>query len=353
MSSKRLLLVCALAACVSWASVARSEEPLPRLVEVEILGEDDEASRLEATLRELLGRVDLVLVRVPASEHGPLLSHATIDLRSSAVARIVVVAGRDNHVIMERDLVRNATPSVAREEIAHAVTTAVEAELLEREAPPAPPPPPVAEPERPPPPPAPTPAEPPSRSDVAAQSKVTVDVTTIAAVGPIAAESGIAPRVGGGFIVALGSKLRPAIGVSAAYAPAFDAGDGIVASRVSFVGVRMMPSIELLRGSRLALDVGVGGGLDVLSVSPRSDVLPTSAMRSSTTHVDPIVSSMVTLRVRLVPSVTLLASAGADFDLLTRAYVVDHGWRQEDIFTPWRVRPAFMLGFAFTAWGGT
>ncbi len=353
---KPTVLVCALIACASWTSISRSEQA-PRTVEVEIVGGGEDAALLDATLRELMGRVQLRVIGVPSTSTDPLLSRVTIDLRSPDVARIVVVDARDGHVVMKRELARDPSASITRETIAHDVQTAVEAELLERESapPPAPAPAPAPAPELAPTPvPEPAPAAAPRDAVAAAPSSspFTVDVATFAAGGPIARSSGIAPRVGGGLLFSLGSFLRPSLAVTAAYAPPFESGTDVVASRASFIALRAMPAIELAHGSRLALDLGIGGGVDVLTVAPRSDVLPTSAVSAPTTHADAILSSMLTLRVGLVPSVVLLASAGADVDAFTRAYVVDRGGRQEDVFVPWRVRPTVALGFAFTAWGG-
>jgi hypothetical protein len=181
---------------------------------------------------------------------------------------------------------------------------------------------------------------------------VTLDVAVFAAAGPIAKSSGVAPRVGGGAIVALSSSsLRPSLGLYGSYAPPFETGSDVIRARTSFASFRAIPAIEILKTSSIALDLGAGGGFDVLTVTPQTDVLPSSLLGSSTSNVDVIATSMLTLRADIVPSVFFFASAGVEIDLLTRPYVVKQGRESEELFAPWSVRPTLALGFAFTAIG--
>lgn len=365
---KRAVLAAAivLSFVVSLSARALAEE-VPRNVEITIVGGGSEASSLEATLQELLTRVQLKSIHAPAAAYESLLSRVTIDLSEPSIANVSVIDARDGRVVMRRAIVRDANPSVAREEIAHAVQSAVEAELLKRESLPAPASssssasPPASAPASAPTSasaPAPAPSSPSpvpvaeSPSPIPKPSSLTLDVAMFAAAGPIAKSSGVAPRVGGGAVVALASSsLRPSLALLGSYAPPFETGTEVVRARASFGSVRAIPAIEILRTSSIALDWGAGGGFDVLTVTPQSDVLPSARLGSSSTHVDVIAMSLLTLRADIVANVFFFASAGVEIDVLTRPYVAQRGPQNEEVFAPWSVRPMLALGFAFTAAG--
>lgn len=355
-----------------FASVSARADEVPRDVEVTIVGGGSEAIALEETIKELLDRVRLSSVHAPAAAYVPLLSRVTVDLSKPTIAAVSVVDARDGRVVMQRDVARDPNPSVAREEIAHAVQSAVEAELLKRDSPPSPP---VTAPLRDPaalgarvpahvdpvpdPKPAPGPQASPSSSRDAAPStehstpsSLTLDIATFAAAGPIAKSSGVAPRVGGGVVVALASSsLRPSLALLGAYAPPFETGDDVIRARSSFVSARAVPAIEISRTTSIALDWGLGGGFDVLTVTPQTNVLPSSRLGPSSSNVDVIATSLLTLRADIVPSVFFFASAGIELNVLTRPYVAQRGAENEEVLAPWSVRPMLALGFAFTAFG--
>lgn len=359
---KRAVLAAAFALSFVVTISARAlAEEVPRNVEITIIGGGPEASSLEATLQELLTRVQLKSIHAPAAAYESLLSRVTIDLSQPTVANVAVIDARDGTVVMRRDIARDPNPSVAREEIAHAVQSAVEAELLKRESRPAPAPEPVNAPVPAPRDPVPAPSPSPALATSPAESpppkpsspsSLTLDVALFAAAGPIAKSSGVAPRVGGGVSVALASSsLRPSLTLLGSYAPPFETGTEVVRARASFGSVRAIPAIEILRTTSIALDWGVGGGFDVLTVTPQSDVLPSARLGSSSTHVDVIATSLLTLRADIVSNVFFFASAGVEVDALTRPYVAQRGSQNEEIFAPWSVRPMLALGFAFTAVG--
>src|SRR5947208_1098440 len=81
-------------------------------------------------------------------------------------------------------------------------------------------------------------------------------------------------RVGVAAAVASRRGMRPSLSLSFHYAVPFETSNAIMTSHADLVGIRVMPGIELLHTGGFALEVGVGGGLDVLAVEPRSAVLP-------------------------------------------------------------------------------
>jgi len=266
---------------------------------------------------------------------------------------------------MQRDFARTGSAAVVREEIAHAIQSAIAASLVVDEEAKRAPPPPEPKPEEPsqadppPSPPAIAPlppsraAETPATAAPPGRSPLSFEVATFAAAGPIAQSSGVAPRVGGSLAITHGSSWRPAFAISGAYAPPFETGTEFVRTRVSFAALRAMPTIELARFSSIALDLGVGGGADIVNVAPSSDTLPRSVLAPPATNVDILAASMLKLEVAVVSSVVFFASGGLEIDLYTRPYVIRRGNDTENVFVPWRVRPSLALGFAFAAFGSS
>lgn len=340
---------------------ARTSHVARHVVELSVTGVQDDVAVLDATIRELLGRLQLVVTRGPALDGSTVLARVKVEMTSVGAARVEVVDARDGHVVMQRIVPKEGSASITREAIAHAVQSAVEAQLLDAETPAAELPAPEPAPPEPVPPLAPPPApleqttpEPPK--DVvlekpASRSTMALDVATFGGLGPVAHGSGIVPRVGAGVTLASRSGLRPSLTLLGAYALPFQNDTTFVSSRTSFVSIRALPSLQLLGFSQLAIDFSAGGGFDVLSVQPISTVLPASALGDSSSRIDPMLTSMITARIGIVPGVVLLASAGVDVDLSTRAYVVDFGGTRTDVLSPWRVRPVIVIGFAFTAFG--
>lgn len=337
--------------------VAFAEEP-ERLVVLTIEGPEAEAAELAATVSELTARMHVRTVRSEPPEGTEILAHVRVDLRARASAH-VELAGKHGQRPLSRDVSRAGSPAIARETIAHTIRAGVEAQVFEEERiaaeeqakaaepPPSPPPPPV--------PAVAAPVPPPPRRIVPPSSPSPgwgADFGVFAAGGPIASDSGVAPRVGVLAAVGKRSRFAPTLQVSAAYAPPFETDqDAVLGTRVWLVPVRVTPSIAVLRVGRFDLVVGAGLGLDVLHVEPRSDVLPRSVLRDATTRVDPIVTGALSARVALVPRVYVFAAVGADLDLASRPYVVQRGSTQETLFEPWRVRPTVTLGIAFSALG--
>jgi hypothetical protein len=135
------------------------------------------------------------------------------------------------------------------------------------------------------------------------------------------------------------------------YAIPFQSDASLVGSYSNLVSLRATPAIEVVHASWFALDVGAGGGIDRLSVQPKSAILPTSNLGPFTSRVDPIVTGVVTARAALASSVVFLFAIDVDVDLVSRRYVFDQGASQIDVFDPWRVRPTIFAGLAFTALG--
>lgn len=345
--------------------------PAPRrAVSVAIKGPPEETRVLEDTIRELLARLQLTVIAAPTGGTSSLLASVEVDMSSSAEAH-VVVHGAAGTPVIDRVVTRGSTAAIQREQIAHAVRGAAEAELLADEdrvagrAPPVPSPSPVPPPAEPPPPPPPPPVETPpvvvapvepapakeSPTPVVRSRALALDLATLAGAGLVARDAGPVARVGGAVVLASRGGWRPSIAFGVLYAFPFEAGSDTLASRARVLSFRLMPGIELLRSSRFALDVGGGGGIDILTVEPASKVLPASVLAETTTRGDPILSASITGRFALASDVVLTLTALSDFDLASRRYMFDDRGQRSEVLAPWSARPTLLAGLSFTALG--
>ena len=357
------------------------------VVELVVVGGGREASALLDTMRDLLGRVGLVLeahaVATPAAAasipRGSAVARVEVDLRSPGEAGIVIEGRRQ--APKQRTVRRDPSPSIAREEVAQAIQSGVEAQLFADPeghkatapevdgadaTPPAPtavtppvdtPPAPVAS--APPspglPPDAPLPALPVAREAPAPSSRMPpsygVDVSTLAGGGWFASGSGPVAALEGDVTLAGRRGWRPSLSLSGRAVLPFGGSVDSVTDHTSAFAVRALAGVEVVRASWITLVGGAGGGADVLWASPSSPVLPPSVLGADTTLADPIVTAFAAAHVRLVPSVVLTVMALGDLDLRPARYVVDQGSAVDPLLSPWRVRPTLLAGFTFTALG--
>jgi hypothetical protein len=323
-----------------------------RTVDVTIVAGGEDADPLMGTIRELLGRLGLGvephLVAAPSAAGepaGPAGLSVWIDLASRYEAVAIVRRGR---MEVRRTIARDSSPAIVREEIGEAVRSAVEAQLLS-DAASSPPAPAVAAP-LPPPGPAHGPETPPASTS--SNRWFALDLTLLAGGGPVADGSGFVPRVGGGVVIGSRRRLRPSLTVTATYVVPFESPLSNVTTRTTFVSLRAVPAIEVLHTSWLAVNVGAGGGVDIISVDPstRADATAIQVKPQIANRVDPIVTALATAYLALAPGVALTLVAGTDVDFVPPVYAVA-GPGGGDILSPWRVRPVALAGFTFTAVG--
>jgi hypothetical protein len=323
-----------------------------RTVSVTIVAGGDDADPLVATIRELLGRlglnVDPHLVAGPSPVLEPAPAPAglsvSIDLASRYEAVVIVRSARTE---LRRTVPRDSTPAIVREEIGEAVRLGVEAQLLVDASRSAPPPPaPV---------PAPSPVIAEAPPPTAAPSRwFALDLTILAGGGLVATDAGFVPRVGGGAVIGSRHRLRPSLTVTAAYVVPFGAAPfSAVTTQASMVSLRAVPAIEILHASWVAVNVGAGGGVDVISVDTSLQHDPAASVQLSAVpnRVDPIVTALATADAALAPGVAFTLVVGADVDFAAPQYFVNPGGG--DILTTWRVRPVALAGFTFTAVGNS
>jgi hypothetical protein len=325
-----------------------------RMVDLTIIAGGDDADPLIGSIRELLGRlglgVDAHVVSAAPPPQPPAGLSVWVDLASRYEAVTIVREGRTE---VRRTIPRDSSPAIVREEIGEAVRSGVEAQLqadaarnppppAAPSAPPAPAPPPVAGPEKLPPP-------------TSSPRWFALDLTVFGGGGPVASNSGpVVFRIGGGVVLGSRRRLRPSLAVTAAYFVPFDANNSNVPNlqaHTNFVSLRAVPSIEVLHTPWLSLNVGAGGGVDIISVGPQqlnndSTVSPRPSVPG---RVDPILTALATAYLALAPSVTFTIIAGTDVDFVPPRYAVDPSKSQ--VLDPWPVRPFALAGFTFTAVG--
>ncbi len=321
-----------------------------RAVEVTIVAGGDDADPLMSTIRELLGRLGLgvephVAAAAPVGAEPEWSAGLSvwIDLGSRYQAVAIVHSGRTE---VRRTIPRDSSPAIVREEIGEAVRLGVEAQLLADAAPSAPAPTaPTATP-------VPSAVGPEAPRPAAASTRwFALDLTILAGGGPVAIDSGFVPRVGGGAIIGSRRRMRPSLTVTAAYVVPFKSPPfANVTTSATIVALRAVPAIEILHASWLAVNVGAGGGVDVIAVSSAKGLATIQIPPQVANSVDPIVTAMVTAYAALAPGVAFTLVVGADVDLEPPDYYVG-GPGGGDILTPWRVRPVALAGFTFTAVG--
>jgi hypothetical protein len=359
---------------------ALTATPSRRIVEVFVAGAGSDAASLDDTVRELLGRLTLVVESQEISRIDPdaaafrstsrpsLLARVGIDLRSTDEAVVTVVDGRTGEITVRRTVRREGSPAVVREELAHVVQAGIDPMvLLERDranaaalAPEAPPPAPSPPAPAPPPPaPALTALAPPPR-DVAspepegARAPLALDLATNAGAGSYASGAGLVPRAGGAASLVYRRGVRPFLGLSAHYVFPFQTGPEVARAHVGVTSLRAAGGLEIYGTSSFAVDLAGGAGVDVLRVEPRSNVLPSDRLADPTSRASPVVFAAIAGHLPIGAGTSLTLALAADVDLSSRSWVIEtDGGQRTDAFAPSRVRPLALLGFTFTALGDT
>lgn len=337
----------------------------PREVEILIGGASAGEPELEAILGELLQRLGLrsrvrylseiddrrlraVLPDGTAARVGIILSHGT-------ETRVLVTDADGGH-LDAFSTSSDGPREVVREELAHRIQAAVEALLL------------PGSPDRPlTPPPVAGEAhldkaqESPTgrrnnleRSSLAgssASSPWALDFTTRGGMALFSKDTPAIAQVGATLAIAKNGPFRPSLTASGSYSLPVEVGNSWVKARVSTVGFRLIPTLTLWSTHMLALDIGVGGGIDVISISPQSNRLPASRLWGPPARVCGVGSALGGLEIRISGSATAGAKLGIDADFSKLRWVTEEGGAHESILAPSHWRPFGWLGLSFTAVG--
>jgi hypothetical protein len=376
-----------------------------KVVELVVLGDEDAA--LAPTLRELVGRVHLTVRTISATDEAfdrevaaDALARVSVDARGKGAVGLVIVDGRTGRVALQRSLPRQTSSGVAVEELALVVRWALDA-LAEgkpvptagpgttdrpapsasaqpaassssdkRTAPPAseqPPATPVTDQrpaqmpneQRP----VPTASDQPASSSSGDKSTTpaaaagerraasplpwSLDLAMLGSARSFATSTGALVGGGGSAVLELGSTAaRAALWLSALYYIPVRAIRDSVELDATLLSLRLVPSLAVLDSRAFVFDAGLGGGVDVIHVSPTA-LGPSVQVTSDMAHFDPVACVMVTGSFRVSPSTAIEVSLQGDVDLAPRRYVVAVGDAHDPALDVLPLRIAGTAGFAF------
>jgi hypothetical protein len=329
-------------------------------VQLAIAASDDEASAMVETLRELVGRLGLGLRAVrsdappwtaPTVTPAPRDERARIwiDERTPDHVRVVVSSSREGSpsAPVERVVPRGETSTITTEEVAHVVHATLES-LLATEGPA----PESAAPKAPKTDSPPAPASPAAVRDESARPAthpfsrgVGLDLAGFVTGRQWADHAG--PIVGGGGAVDLGlgrGRWRPELWVSGAYDSAFASQSPEATLQTSVTSIRAVPGVAVSPLRVLQVALGAGAGMDVLHTVPR-DPAASVELRPAKTLVDPVITGLVSARIRILSVARLIVGAEVDYDFAAHKYTArDASGNPIAVLEPWLVRPSAMIG---------
>jgi hypothetical protein len=320
---------------------AQAADARPTVVALEFSGGEAERKQFTESLAELLGRLGLTLE--PAWDK-PRLATISADFTAPSEG-VLTVKNAVDKVVLLRLIPRGEKPAVALEAAAHIAHSVVEelrdvslrAPLVARGPSPLPDP----------------------------ELAVEKPRAAVETGGPIGVELGgyANARIWGGgapFTVGFAlqvevalavPKLRPALVWSGGYQPPFAVSSNFAQLFAHVVPLRLLAQLTPLRGDDWRLDAALGGGTDIFITAARSTVLPPGSIVNVRADATGVLSAQVLFRLGVARSADLWLGVMADLDLAPRRYVVNVGGTIEEVYQPWRVRPAFLLGFSFAPVG--
>ena len=358
------------------APVARAQPPPHRAVVVTLAAPDEEATRLDEVLRELLGRleVELSLARVeridvraaltPDKKADPALGRAWVDFREGGDARVILVDGRWERAILRVVERGERSNEVMREEIALLIHSASETLLageplgapsaevrrelgLEQPQPRPPPPKPIPRPATPliAPEPVTPPLAPPPAWRVGAG--LYYEGQGYAAEQVIVHGPGLAVDVD-----APDWTLGPGLELTAQYRIPFEVESEVAKVRLQGAVLRFLARLTLWRAEQIALQAAVGAGIDVLHIEPSVNEGVSARAEPERTRIAPLIRPAVAARVRLFGDTALWLGFAGDIDLIGVRYVVRRPDGDIPLVDPLRFRPSLIVGVSTTLAGG-
>jgi hypothetical protein len=338
---------------------AAALRPTRRTVEIQIAADPGAEEAAEKSLLGPLRRLGLDVRAArgasfdPGSAAAPgVLARVFVDLRSTAPGvLLIVIDGPTGRIAARREILREGSGEVMREQAAFILESLIEAEIEADRAAQAPPvassaTPPVASSATPP---AASSAAPAPPGSAGAPPAAVLGVAPFLSAGRLSSETGL--NGGAGLAVGLtrGDGALGAWLLGRLLAPAH-ATTGGVDLRAGLFSARFLPTARLLGGAAVSLDLGVGGGFDLLSVS--SSTSGDAVARPSSRQLSAVLSGMLRAQVQLSGNVQFFAAGLLDGDLTPRRFVVAQGTASQEILTPTPWRPSFLLGWTLALPGG-
>lgn len=112
------------------------------------------------------------------------------------------------------------------------------------------------------------------------------------------------------------------------------------------LSVRLLPSLRRRFGP-VELELGLGGGLDLLIASTSSSTVPGARLRPNRVDPAPFFTAGLGASLRLTTATAIFLRAVVDLDPARRRYVSSFAGEREYLLVPWTARPALQLGFSF------
>lgn len=282
------------------------------------------------TLRELLGRLSLLVVRPHEAEAPRTLARVRVDPATGGVT-VLVYRGARGTLFVQRSVPAGDSSAVLAETVAHVVLGAVEP-LAQAEPPAAPAPTDV---------PASTPAPPlataPDRSHFLLGGRA-----ALRHLGPDLNGLGASALVG----LRMPWPLRPAVTIEGSALVPRDVRRGSIEADVGLQSLRALLHLEVLRAGRFALAPALGAGLDRISLAPESG--PTGArLAAASARLQPVITAALDARFTLLPGLEAVATGGLDVDTAPRRWIIEQGARQSIFFEPSAARAFATLGLDF------
>lgn len=351
-----VLIACVLA-CVP--QLARAQDAAR--VHVRIAADAAEREALERVLLELMQRLSVQLVAEPlddaqlargvrllaADDREAYLARCVIDLRAQDAAVLYLHdPARDR--ILERRIARAAGDSeVVREALGHMLLAAIEALLAgatlgapRAEVLATAPPEPAATP-----PPAPVEAEPAEPESSSSATPWSLRMGLAYEVEVLGHPPGLTH--GPQLLLALRSPLPLGLGImlSAQYRFGYEVNEQPIGLRAQSFPLRVLLTLERALGRRVSLRFGLGAGADVVRLMPSMSSDASVAPTGERTLAFAVARALVSFDAQVSRSLALFAALAADADFERTRYVrQERDGGEAPIATPWRLRPALLLG---------
>jgi hypothetical protein len=178
-----------------------------------------------------------------------------------------------------------------------------------------------------------------------------VGLATLVSGEPFTHDSGVVFGAGIGARLDPGrAAWRPALWILGEYHPPFGGDAQPVGVRTSVWSLRALPMLQLFDSTRVLVEAGAGGGVDIVSLSPGENA-GGAHFASTPVEASPILTGALAAHLTLAPSFRVFVLATIDGDAKPRRYVVATGPEHTTISEPLAVRPGIAIGFAFDVAG--
>lgn len=307
------------------------------VVTLKVTGPDDEARQLEASVRELLGRLGLKL-----GGEGAVLAEASVRL-GEADCEVAVIDAK-GELVASRLLRRRENAQLTLEALAYIIQSTMEALVdLAR--------------------------NPIQAADAGSPVPITSPPVVTAPAfktppaqtpSPIAFELGVqvsgrafgnqelfVPGVGlvSSLRLAPESRWAPRLSLLVGYNMPFDGKSSLMSITTQTLSVRLLPGLRLIGDEHWSLELQAGLGFDTFFVSGTSPTL--SVYTHDRADFSPVLTALLAVHHRLTPATDVFLTVSGDLDLLPHRYVAIEPATQHVLYDAWRLRPAVALGFTF------